>query len=73
MVSSKPGLLHKAMSGSVALQKPGSELMSRTPVVPEGHAEDQGLVGYLGHGYDVSVQEPATPGAMLMWLASAAT
>lgn len=55
MVSSKTGLLHKVISGSVAQQKPGSELMSRAPVVTKGHAEDQGLVGHLGYGYDIRV------------------
>lgn len=34
------------MSESMALQHPGSELMSWA-VVTEGHADDQGLVGHL--------------------------
>lgn len=48
MVSSRTGLLQRAMSGSVALEQPGFELMSGAPVVTKGHVDDQGLVGHLG-------------------------
>lgn len=47
MVLPGPGLLQRTVSLSVVLQPPGSESMS-TPVVTEGHVEDQGLISHLG-------------------------
>ena len=46
-MSSSPGLLQRAVYGSVALHQPRSELTSRVSVVTKSHVEDQGLVGYL--------------------------
>lgn len=48
MVSSRPELLQRVMYRSVALQQPGSELMSRTPGAIKGHVDDQGLVSHFG-------------------------
>lgn len=44
-VSSRTGLLQRAMSGFVALEPPGFDLMS---VLTKSHVDDQGLVGHLG-------------------------
>lgn len=40
MVFSRTGLLQRAMSGSMALEQPGFELISGAPVVTEGHVDD---------------------------------
>ena len=48
MVLSISGLLPRAMSGSVAPSKPGSELMSVAPDTIEGLADIRGLDCHLG-------------------------
>lgn len=40
VVSSGPELLPRAMSWFVALQQPGSGLISGVPVITEGHVDD---------------------------------
>lgn len=55
IMSSRPGLLHRVMSGSVTLQQTGPESMSRDPAVPEDHEDDWGLSATLGQ---ISFQGP---------------
>lgn len=47
MLLSRPELLLRGLFGSVALQQPGAESTSVTPVAAEGCAVAQGLIGYL--------------------------
>lgn len=47
MVSSRPGILLRTMSGSMALQQPGSESISVAPVLTEGHVVDQAVISHL--------------------------
>lgn len=64
MVLSGPGLMNKAMSASVAQQKPGSKLMSVAPVILEickcqesGQTPETMLVS----------ESDAAAGAILIW------
>lgn len=47
MKASRTRLLLRTMSGFVALQRPGSGVMSRALVTAKGSAESQGLLGSL--------------------------
>ncbi|KAL6030466.1 hypothetical protein STEG23_031370 [Scotinomys teguina] len=47
MMTSRPELMPKAMSGSVALQLPGSALMSKSSVTNEGHVDVPSLNSHL--------------------------
>ena len=48
MLSSGPGLLPSAMSGSMTLLQPGSVLMSMAPVTIGDHVDARGLGSHMG-------------------------
>lgn len=48
MVSSKPKLLPRAMSGSMAVQQLGAESPPVTPVATKSYVVPLGLIGHLG-------------------------
>lgn len=67
MVSSKPGLLPRVMSGPMTLWQPESELMSMTPVNTESSADAQGPDQSNGHVASRAILTWLATGTMVMF------
>lgn len=57
----RPGLVPGTMSGSVALQQPGSVFMARALVNTEGHVDDWDLIKYLSPCWSPRAMLPLGP------------